>query len=212
MNLGTPMATKGLGAASLLLIAGAGWMFVVGPQTSELAGVREETASAESQNQLLGTQLVKLEAQAANLAETRKTADALAAMFPPTADQPGLFEQVTRAAAGAGISGKRITALTPTPPSFGPADPAAGVQPADQARRELATQTVTVSVEGGYAESVQLLTNLERIPRAFLIKDLAIAPGASPGSYATSVTGDMFVMPPATHPSTVPVSGTVSTD
>lgn len=212
MNLGTPMATKGLGAASLVLIAGAGWAFVVGPQTSELAAVREETASAVSQNQLLDAQLVKLQAQAKNLAETKRTAGALAAMFPPTADQPGLFEQVTQAAAGAGISGKRVTALTPTPPSFGPADPAAGVQPADEARQELATQTVTVSVEGSYAESIALLGNLERIPRAFLIKDLAIAPGAAPGTYATSVTGDMFVMPPAAYPSTVPVSGTVSTD
>ena len=71
MNIHTPMATKMLGSLALLVIAGAGWMFVVGPATNELAVVREQTQAARDQNDLMTLQLLKLEQQAAALDETR---------------------------------------------------------------------------------------------------------------------------------------------
>jgi Tfp pilus assembly protein PilO len=193
------MATKMLGALALLVIAGAGWMFVLGPATAQLADVREQTQAARDQNDLLTLQLLKLKQQAAALDETRAEARALADMFPPTADQPGLFEQVNDAATGAGIGPKNVTALPPTPPVVGGADAAGAVQATPQPGG-LAQQTVTVSVEGDFARTQQLLANLEALPRAYLMTSVTMSGGSDTGAFTTTVTGTMFVMPPAPDP------------
>ncbi|HYO39380.1 MAG TPA: hypothetical protein VER39_06965 [Nocardioidaceae bacterium] len=199
MNLRTPMAAKGLGAAGMLLIAGAGWVFALGPQTSALGEVHEATEAAVSQNQQMTAQLVQLQDQAKHLEDTKRTAAALAERFPATADQPGLFEQVTTAAGRAGIGPRDVTALTPTPPTFGSPDADGSVQPTSESDQRIARQTVTVSVEGNAVATRRLLRNLETIPRAFLVKDVTVQAGES-SSYTSTITGDMFVMPPATYP------------
>lgn len=199
MNLSTPGATKVVGALALLLIAAAGWMLVIGPQNDALAQVREQTQTARDQNALLTIQLATLRKQASELDATRDTAQALARKFPPTADQPGLFRQVTGAATVAGIPPRDITALTPTPPTVGGVDPAAGVQP-ESGPAQLARQTVTVSVTGGYTETQDLLENLEEMPRAYLISSVTLSGGVEEGGFTTTITGDMFVMPPAEDP------------
>lgn len=199
MNLSTPGATKVVGALALLLIAAAGWMLVIGPQNDALAQVREQTQTARDQNALLTIQLATLRKQASELDATRDTAQALARKFPPTADQPGLFRQVTGAATVAGIPPRDITALTPTPPTVGGVDPAAGVQP-ESGPAQLARQTVTVSVTGGYTETQDLLENLEEMPRAYLISSVTLSGGVEEGGFITTITGDMFVMPPAEDP------------
>ena len=65
---------------------------------------------------------------------------------------------------------------------------------------ELARQTVTVSVTGGYAETQDLLENLEEMPRAYLVSSVTLSGGAEEGGFTTTITGDMFVMPPAQDP------------
>jgi hypothetical protein len=200
MNLRTPGATKVVGALVLLLVAAAGWMLVLGPTMTELAEVREQTEAARSQNDLLASQLARLEDQAAHLDDTRAVAQALADKFPPTADQPGLFAQVTSAAAAAGIGARDVTALTPTPPTVGSTDPAAAAAPSGSTPGNLARQTVTVAVEGGYAATEALLANLERLPRAYLVTSVTLGGGTEVGRFTTTITGDMFVMSPAPDP------------
>jgi hypothetical protein len=201
MNFRSPGATKLLGALALVLVTGLGWLFVLGPATSALTDVRAETASVRAQNETLRQQLALLEKQEQNLPRTRADAQALAAKFPATADQPGLFQAVTEAAASAGIPARDLTALTPTPPVVGTGDDAEAVQlPSEVAARDLATQTVTVSVEATYDETRRLLANLEHMPRAFLISSLTVAAGADTGLFSTTISGDMFVMPPADDP------------
>lgn len=201
MNLQTPGATKIVGSLGLLLLGAAGWLFVVGPETTALSDVRTEITSTRDQNDLLAVQLLALEKQANQLDATRATADALAALFPPTADQPGLFRAVTDAAVDAGIGAKGVTTLAPTPPTLGAADPEAGVQatPTGSAG-DLARQTVSVSIEGSYDQTQQLLENLERIKRAYLVGSVTLAGSGETGTFTTTITGEMFVMPPVPEP------------
>jgi Tfp pilus assembly protein PilO len=204
MNLRTPGATKVVGGLSLLLIAALGWMFVLGPETARLSEVRTEIQSTRDQNDTLRLQLVALHKQQEQLGETRATARALAEKFPPTADQPGLFEAVTAAAVDAGIGAKGVTTLAPTPPVIGGADPATGVQLEEPAGgAPLARQSVSVSVEGSYDETRRLLENLEQMRRSYLISSVTLAGGGTAGSYTTTVVGDMFVMPPVEDPQDV---------
>lgn len=212
MDLGTPTATKIAGSLGLLVVAGLGWTFAVGPQTADLADAREQVTSVQDQNALLQTQLVALQHQQQDLGSTRRDAKKLAAKFPSTADQPGLFEAVTAAAVDAGIGAKGVTTLTPTPPVVGTADGAAATgagTTTGTAGSQLARQTVTVSVSGTYDQTQQLLVNLEHMKRAYLITSVSLAGGAQGGAYTTTITGDMFVMPPVKDPGeTVAVSST----
>lgn len=199
MELRTPRATKIIGAVALLLIAAVSWTFVIGPEVSRLSTVRTQTQDTRDQNDLLRVQLAKLVKQSKDLDEVRRTAEALAAKFPPTADQPGLFEEVTAAAVDAGIGSDGVTTLAPSPPVVDGA-PDAGVpaQP-PTGGGQLARQAVSISVQGSYKETLRLLDNLEQMARAYLVTSVSLNGGAKEG-FTTTLTGDMFVMPPVTDP------------
>lgn len=194
MRLGSPTGTKVAGSLALLVVAGLGWVLVVGPQTTQLAEVREQVTTVQDQNMALASQLAALRRQQEELATTRRTARHLAAKFPATADQPGLFREVTLAAELAGIGADGVTTLAPTPPQVGATEDAAASAP------QLARQTVTVTVTGTYDETQQLLERLEQMPRAYLVTAVTLAVDSSSGSFVTTVTGDMFVMPPVKDP------------
>jgi hypothetical protein len=207
MNLRTPTATKLVGALALVLVAAAAWMFVLGPKTSALFEVQSEIAAARDQSELLQQQLVSLREQQERLDELRADAQALATRFPATADQPGLFRQVTAAAAEAGIGAEGITSLAPSPPVVGGTDPATGAPlQAPETAVDLGRQTVTVAVEGTYDQTQRLLENLEQMPRAYLVQSLTLTGGGAEGAFTTTITGDMFVMPPVPDPAETPGS------
>ncbi|MFC7494325.1 MULTISPECIES: type 4a pilus biogenesis protein PilO [unclassified Nocardioides] len=204
MDLRSPTATKVVGALAMVVLAALGWLVAVGPKTDDLAAVREQITTTQDQNALLGLQLAQLRRQQADLDETRKVARKLAKRFPATADQPGLFQQVTAAAVDAGIGPDGVTTLTPTPPVVGDAALGDGAtsDPATPVPAGLARQTVTVSVTGSYDQTRKLLDNLEHMDRAYLVTGLDLA-ASEVGSYTTTVTGDMFVMPPVPDPGEV---------
>jgi Tfp pilus assembly protein PilO len=210
MDLATPGATKAVGTLALLAVAGLGWLVVVGPETDSLTQTREQITTVRDQNMVLTSQLAVLERQRDGLAETRRDARKLAELFPPTADQPGMFEAVTTAAVDAGIGPQGVTTLTPTPPvlattgtdATAPAtDPAADPATAPAATAQLvARQTVTLAVTGTYEQTQRLLENLEHMSRAYLVTAVSLASGSEGGEFTTTITGDMFVMPPVTDP------------
>lgn len=218
MDLKTPAATKVVGTLGLLAVVGLGWTVGIGPQTTALADARAEVTAVQDQNALLATQLAGLVKQQQELGTTRQTARRLAAKFPPTADQPGLFQDVTDAAVAAGIGAQGVTTLAPTPPVVGGAAAGAATgatgaaAPAPAGGGQLARQTVTVTVAGTYDQTQQLLVNLEHMPRAYLITSVSLAGDATSGRFTTTITGDMFVMPPVPDPGkTVEVASTTDT-
>jgi Tfp pilus assembly protein PilO len=204
MNLRSVAATKILGGVALLAIAAAGWLVVLSPQTSELADIRTRIETTREQNATLRQQLVQLEAQRKQLPATRATAHALAALFPPTADQPTLFKAVTAAATQAGIPADDVTELSAEAPVAGTSGGADKAQlPGQATESDLAGQTVTVTVQGDYDQIQRLAENLEDLPRAYLMSSLTLGAGADAGTYTATITGRMFVMPAAPDPSTV---------
>lgn len=207
MKLRTPRATKVLGSLGLLVLLAASWLLVLGPETAELSETRAQIQETRDQNDALRLELAALQRQADQLGQVRRRAAALAGMFPPTADQPGLFKAINAAAVDAGIGPDGVTTLAPNPPVIG-ADPAAGVQPVAPAEGEqLARQLVTVSLEGSYDQTQRLLANLEGMGRAYLITSVSLSGGAAEG-YSTTVTGEMFVMAPPPDPADVAPPGT----
>jgi hypothetical protein len=212
MNLRSPAGTKIVGALALVLVAALGWLFVLGPAFGELDDVHTRTSEAEATSDVLTQQLTVLEEQQKTLPQIRAASSALTVRFPATADQPGLFEAVSQAVADAGIPAESLTALTPTPPVVGNGDETAGVVlPAEAVPGNLATQTVTVSVDSTYDEAWQLLVHLEEMPRAYLVTSLTVTASEGSGQFSTTISGDMFVMPVAAVPdvaATAPVANT----
>lgn len=205
MNLRSATAAKILGGVALLAITAAGWLVVLSPQTSELADVRTQIETTREQNETLRQQLVKVEVQRKQLPATRATARALAALFPPTADQPTLFKAVTAAATQAGIPADDVTELSAAAPVAGTSGGSDKAQlPGESIDSDLAGQTVTITVQGDYDEIQRLAENLEDLPRAYLVSSLTLGVGADAGTYTATITGQMFVMPAAPDPSTAP--------
>jgi Tfp pilus assembly protein PilO len=195
-------ATKLMGAGGLLLIVALGWLFVLGPKTAALSDVRTQITTTRDQNDVLALQLLTLKQQAQQLDEVRATSAALARKFPPTADQPGLFEEVTAAAQRAGIGPNGVTSLAPTPPVEGGDDTGSGIA-LESPSEGLAKQTMAIAVEGSYDQTQRLLENLEQMPRSFLITAVELSGGTESG-FTTTISGDMFVMAPAPDPEDAP--------
>jgi Tfp pilus assembly protein PilO len=172
---------------------------VIGPKTAALSDVRVQISGARDQNDGLELQLLALKKQAEQLDEVRATARALATKFPPTADQPGLFREITAAAEKAGIGPDGLTSLTPTPPVEGGGDAASGIQLEDPSEG-LAKQTMAIAVTGAYDQMQQFLENLEQMPRSFLITSVALSGGGEGDKFTATISGDMFVMAPAADP------------
>jgi hypothetical protein len=201
MKLGSLGATKLLGTLALVVLVGVGWLFLVSPQRNALVEVHTQIETTRGQSSSLRQQLVVLLELQSHLKDTRTAAKALAGKFPPTADQPELFSAVTAAAATAGIPARRITTLTPTPPVAGSDKAAGGVQPAGATTAaDLATQSVSLTIEGTYEEVRKLIANLEGMPRAYLITSLTLGSGTTPGTFTAIIDGTMFAMPPIDDP------------
>lgn len=209
MNLKTASATIALGVAGLLVMAIGAWVMLVGPIVGEIGAAGEARTQAQDANDNLQLQLTSLGRQAADLPQTNRVADRVEEIWPPTADQPGFFEQVAEAADVAGIRPANVTALSPGVPviverdaSGMPVKPNAAVDPAaDPAAapvsdtRRVAVQAVTISVTGTYDELSNLLENLEEMPRAMLIGSVELTASDEDGLTMT-IGGSTFVAPP----------------
>lgn len=200
MNLSSPAATKVLGALALLGIAVASWFLALGPQASAISETHAAIADTGDQNDHLRLQLAALKKQEQELPAIEEQDQALEELFPRTADQPGLFRQVSGAAARAGIAPGQVTTVAPTAPTLGAAEAEGVGLPAASTSADLARQTVIITVEASYSATERLLDSLEDTPRAYLMTSLSVSTGSRPGLFLTTVTGDMFVMPPAPRP------------
>jgi Tfp pilus assembly protein PilO len=200
VNLKSATGTKIVGALALLVVAALGWLLVVGPRTDAVAEAREQVELVREQNAALATQLASLQRQKEDLRPVKKVAKRLAKEFPPTADQPGLFGEITEAAVAAGIGPEGVTALSPSAPTIGGAEQASGATSASPvpSNDQLARQEVSVSVQGDYGQTIRLLENLEDMDRAYLVTAVDLT--GTEGDYTTTVVGSMFVMRPVPKP------------
>lgn len=215
MNLRSASATGLIGGLVLLVVTALSWTLLLGPATARVSEQREAAEAAADRSALLSLQLTKLQAEAEDLGDTEEAEERLAALFPPTADQPGFFEQVGEAALEAGYSPAEITSLSPSAPTpLAPPVPEAAPVPADATAEEaapeappaptsdLATQTVTMTLTGSYDEARRLLAGLEQLDRAYLLRSVSLSGEAGSSSLTLSISGVTYVAPPVPAPTT----------
>ena len=209
MNLRSASATALIGSLVLMLTAALGWVLLLGPTLARVGEQREAAEAAADRSALLALQLGRLQAKAEDLGDTERAERRLAELFPPTADQPGFFEQIGEIAREAGYAPGDITTLSPSapaplavpapPPS--PTDDGSGTGAAPAGvPSDLAVQTVAMTLEGGYDEARRMLRGLERLDRAFLVRSVALSASGDSSSLTMSISGATYVAPPVPAP------------
>jgi Tfp pilus assembly protein PilO len=186
-----------VGALGILAV---GWFLLVSPKRGEAAEIRAQAQSQLSANALLQTQIDVLKAQAKELPEQQATLADVAAKIPGSTALPELVRALSDVSERAGVD---LVSITPGPPAVVAAPAAATAAPADgQTTTEgvpttatapavgpagqLASIPVSLSVVGGYFEMATFLSGLERLPRAFRVNELSLAPGLSPTETAAA--------------------------
>jgi type IV pilus assembly protein PilO len=205
-----------------VFVLAAGWFLLVSPKRSEAADLHTQAAGQVSANAQLETQLAVLKAQAKDLPKQKAKLAAVAAKIPDNPALPALIRSLTAAAKSAGIELVTVTPGQPTAVT-GAAAPAAPTAPTGAAGSQSASQPavagagqlaqiqLTLSVAGGYFQVEQFVAQLENLPRAMRINNLALAPGANPvkpgaaavdgaapaptndGTLTTTITGQVFM-------------------
>ena len=229
-----------------LALATAGWFLAISPKRSEAADLRAQTATQVSTNQTLAVELEVLKAKAQELPKKQADLAKVAAKIPTNPALPALVRALTAASTTAGVELVSVTpgaptaqapvaaaaaapaasgAPAPAPAAPAPAAPAApGAAPAPaSAAGTLALIPITISVVGDYYEVEQFVANLEQLPRALKVMNLAVTPGTSPTagktasatsaedgrSLTTTITGSVF-MATGAAPATAVVAPTAA--
>ncbi len=209
MNLRSASATALIGSLVLLLTGALGWVLLLGPTLAHVGEQREAAEAAADRSALLGLQLSRLQAKAEDLGDTERAEERLAELFPPTADQPGFFEQIGSIAREAGYAPGDITTLSPSAPAplAAPAPPPSATDDGSDAAAapaavpaELAVQTVAMTLEGGYDEARRMLRGLERLDRAVLVRSVSLSASGDSSNLTMSISGATFVAPPVPAP------------
>ncbi|WP_141015609.1 hypothetical protein [Nocardioides sambongensis] len=209
MNLRSINGTLVLGFGALIVLLLAGWLLLISPVLGDTSEAHDEVSAAQDRNRLMTSQVNGLKQQQDQLPRYQAIADEMAALFPPTADQPGFFAAVNAAAQDAGIGSDQLTVLSPSAPVLlGPdgqplaadavtAEGETG-ETGETAAGEIAEQTVSVTAEGTFDQIQSLLANLEQLDRSFVVSTLGVDDGATGGQTVT-LTGRTFVAAPLAY-------------
>ena len=181
-----------------VVILAAGWFLLVSPKKGEATALQEQAAQQMTANSVLETELQVLRVQAKELPRKQAELARVAAKIPDNPSLPALIRALTAAGTSAGVE---LVSVTPGPPAASvaaaPVVPVAPVEPATGTAAEpiapvvpaataagpagvLTTIPVALNVVGDYFEIEQFMANLENLPRALRVSNLAIAPGTSP--------------------------------
>jgi Tfp pilus assembly protein PilO len=203
-----------------LAILAAGWFLLVGPKRGEAADLRAQAAEQAAANGLLETQIEVLKAKAKELPKEQARLARVAAKIPENPALPALVRALLEGSTKTGVD---LVSITPGPPALAappapgaPAAPATGSAPAGQPAGQpaapsssfgqLATIPVTINVVGEYFEVAAFVAELEQLPRAMRVHNLALTPGGSPTDaksdaaavaagrrLSTTITGSVFM-------------------
>lgn len=179
-----------LGLAVVLSAAAFNFLLYT-PQVEEQAALEDEAAALESQAQQLRGEVARLQDLQRRQPETLAALERVARLIPVEPEQPTAVSELQRVALAAGVG---VTSLTFTPPvPLVPAVPVDG-------EHQLGRMTTTMVLEGVYADAVEFFRLLEEdTPRAELVTTVSVAEGLdSFPSLATTWTGDLFTLVPAT--------------
>jgi type IV pilus assembly protein PilO len=197
---------------AVLAIIVAGWFLLVSPQRGQVKDLNAQTASQNSANASLQSQVAQLEQQKQGLPAQQRLLDKIATKIPASPELPTLIRQLSAAAKASGVD---LVSLAPSPPTAVAATAATGTVAAPATTSPLNQIPVTIQVSGSYFNITSFFRSLEKLNRALLVSDFQINPGdgSNAGSHAAApdaLTGQLSAVvfespaaPAATAPQTL---------
>ena len=148
------------------------------PKKQQVADAKKSLATAQSQQQLLQTQLSALKQAQAQAPHDKAVIANVKRQIPPTADEPGMLLLMTNSATDAGITLWQFTPSTPL---------------ADPQNAELTVIPLAFTVKGTYFALAEFLFNVETLPRVAKVQSVQIGAGdttstSGPTSAVTSLS------------------------
>lgn len=157
------------GAVLAVVLAAASWFFLISPKMDDSASVRDQTAQAAQQNDVLQAKVNKLRADSASMPSLLAELDRLHAQLPTGADLDDLTRQITGQAAAAKVTVSSIVFGIPAAvQKSAPAAPSTADQAAATGSAEAApaptTAATTAATSTAAAPAAKPAANLYAIP------------------------------------------------
>jgi Tfp pilus assembly protein PilO len=212
-----------LTAVGSVLVLAAGYFLLVSPKASKAASIRAEAAAQEQANARLRTQIQMLNRQKKDLPRQQAELQKFAARIPNNPALPALVRGLSNATDNAGIE---LVSVSPTTPTRVVATAGAGATTAAAVSTAtplaLAQIPITIKINGRYSQLSQFFSEVEGLPRAFLISGVSVTPNTAaaagttgstesksePDSLTATITGSLYmtVKPLAPTPVAAPVA------
>jgi type IV pilus assembly protein PilO len=141
-------------------------LLLVLPKSHQVSEAQNQLDETRRQGQVLESRRQALEDAKAQAPQARKTIAEVNRRIPPVADEPGLILLLQHAAIDAGID---LVSLSPGNPAF-------------DAETNLSTIDVNVSATGTYFDVTEFMYQIETLPRAALVTNMSLSPGAASAS------------------------------
>ena len=176
-----------LGALVIVVIAAAGWQFLLAPRLDEATTITAEAEQVETATLSTMAKYTDLRRKADELPAAAQETKALFASMPREADLPQFLKQITKAAEESGIPPQDITTLSTSLPT--PID--SGEDPAVR----LGTISLSITVKGSLVEFRRFLDALVDLDRSILVTSTNVTISADdPQGSTMAIQGTMFVM------------------
>ena len=174
---------------SLAALAG-GYFLLVSPQASKASALRGDTETQEALNAKLRSQIAMLNRQKKDLPAQQAELAKFASKVPNNPAMPSVIRAVSDAADNAGVELRALSPSLPVLVTTTTGKGAATVAATAPHGMALAQIPITIKVVGGYSQISQFLSEVEGLPRAFLITGLNVKPDVEPKKGAKGDGGE----------------------
>lgn len=199
-----------IGVVSAMAVAGL-WFFALwSPQGESLEQAKAEQQASEAKAAELRSRLTRLKRLEANAEVLERDRLRLAAAIPDTDQLDQFILRVNERASASGVTFMSVSPTEPTPAAAGSGGAAGTAGAAANAGAPLGIG-LQLQVTGDYFAIMRFLETLRDGERLVTVENLTMAKAADNAPMTASITGKMFVSPPAAATSTpVPATQTAS--
>lgn len=209
--------TAGAAVIAVLLVI-AGWFFLVSPQRSAAADLRDQVSAQRARNDQIAVKTKELQAQFASLPERQAQLAEIKQQMPDNPALPALIRDLSSYAESAGVTLDSVSPGAPTAVAVtaGGNQPVAapGQAPTSATATGLLSIPTTITAVGSYSDLTLYLQKLQTsMRRAFLVNTVTLTDSAdAKGELTMTLNGDIFVMntPEATAAPQAPVAPTTT--
>jgi type IV pilus assembly protein PilO len=174
-NIGTwPLAGRiAVWGLLAVIIAGAGYWFVIQPQLDELNRAQAQEVEKRQQFELMAAQASSIDVYRAQLVEIEESFSALLSQLPSETEVPGLLDDISESGINSGLSFQNIQ-LRP-----------------EQVREYYVELPIQITVSGGYHDMGTFVSGVAGLSRIVTLHNFDIS-GSNPNDLTMEITASTY--------------------